>query len=137
MAVALPFIVAGLGAASAVKQQDTSKLNAEIAQGQAHEAAAQGLNEEGIQRQQSREFLDRQSAAIGEAGIGYGGSSQLIQKQSAANAELDALNVRYQGRLRGFGYSQSAANQRAQGTQYGLLAGSSALKGYADYKAGS
>lgn len=136
MAPAIPYIVAGLGAASAVQQQNTSDRNAQIAQGEAKQAEAQALNEEGQVRQQGREFLDRQSAAIGQAGIGYGGSAQRIQQQSSISSELDALNVRYQGRLRGFGYQTQAANQRAEGTQYGLLAGASALKGYADYRGG-
>lgn len=59
-------------------------------------------------RRQSRELLSQQVAAIGESGIGYGGSSAEVMQQSAIDAELDALNIRYEGELRRQGLKQQA-----------------------------
>lgn len=52
------------------------------------------------QRRGARQFLGTQKAAIAQAGIGSGGSAADVVRESAANAELDALNLAYEGRVR-------------------------------------
>ncbi len=43
--------------------------------------------------------LGEQAAAFGQANIGTGGSVQGVEKQSATNARMDALNIWYGGEL--------------------------------------
>jgi hypothetical protein len=51
------------------------------------------------QRRESRQLLGAGRAAIAQSGIAMTGSAADIMKQSATNAELDALNIRYAGTL--------------------------------------
>ena len=52
------------------------------------------------QRRNSRQLLGMQKAAIAQAGIGTGGSAADVVAQSSDLAELDALNLAYEGRVR-------------------------------------
>lgn len=54
-------------------------------------------------RREARQLLGSQRAAIAQSGVGFGGSSADIIKQSTMNAELDALNIRYAGDLERMG----------------------------------
>lgn len=74
------------------RQADIGRANAEISGRQ------YGAKEEEVRRN-ARRALGAQRAAIAESGTGFGGSNAAIMKQSTANAELDALNVRYAGAL--------------------------------------
>jgi hypothetical protein len=131
-----------------------------IAQGNAANAAAQsnadaltqqadaenraaGAREE-QQRRQARQFLGGQRASLAQAGIGLTGSAYDINRQSAVNAELDALNIRYEGQLAAKGLRDQATMQRFEGKQArtaGFLgAGAALLQGassYAGMKAGN
>jgi len=51
------------------------------------------------QRARSRIILGEQRAASGEAGVGVGGSTADMERQSQVLAELDALNIRYGGQI--------------------------------------
>lgn len=108
---------------------------AHIMEGQA--AESQALGAEAINRRASREFLGRQSAAIGQAGIGYGGSAAGVEHESAVNAELDALNARYRGQFTKWGYVTQGKNLDYEGRtaqqSANLGAGASILRGVADY----
>ncbi|MBX3480001.1 MAG: hypothetical protein KF842_06350 [Caulobacter sp.] len=59
-------------------------------------------------RRESRETLGAQRAAIAESGVGDGGANRLLMAQDAALAELDALNLRYEGRLKMAEYDNQA-----------------------------
>lgn len=50
-------------------------------------------------RRSARQVLGAQRAATAQSGTGFGGSNNDIMKKSTANAELDALNLRYAGQL--------------------------------------
>lgn len=50
-------------------------------------------------RRSARQALGAQRAAIAQSGTGFSGSNLDIMKQSTANAELDALNLRYAGQI--------------------------------------
>ena len=136
---AVPYFITAIGA---LKQGQDAKnaadYNAGILRQEGRSAEQVSLVQEQTQRQQGREFLGRQAAAIGQSGVGYGGSSEGIMDQSAQNAELDALNVRYRGVLTKFGYGAQADNlvsegNAAQSSWYlnafsGLLAGGALLR---------
>lgn len=110
MAAAIPFIIAGMSAYSALQQgqqqsaamkqqAEAEERNQRLLTEQARTARQQaGLDEE-AQRRQNRQFLATQRAAIGQSGIGFGGTPGLLQEDSAMQAELDALNIRYGGEL--------------------------------------
>lgn len=82
-------------------------------------------NEE-IQRRQARQLLGQQAAAVAQAGTGYGGTTALVMDQSALNAELDALNIRYAGLSRAKSLRVEAKAARRQGN---LMAGAYLLRG--------
>lgn len=86
---------------------------AKVAQANATATGQQTAAAEDAQRRRNREFLARQRAAIGEAGIGFGGSTAKVQEQSAIEAELDALNIRYNGTLKRQSFESEAAMARA------------------------
>lgn len=110
-------------------ESEQSRKNAEMAAQQANAA-------EEAQRRRSRSILARQRAAIAESGIGFGGSSETLQQDSAVQAELDALNVRYEGRVRGMGFRTESrfARQRASSAMAGgfLSAAGQLLGGASD-----
>jgi len=94
----------GLGLAQSAQGQGQSRaergFNAELAGENARMVGDQTASAEAAQRREARALLARQAAAISESGTGEGGSNALIQAQDAALAELDALNLRYGGRVR-------------------------------------
>lgn len=117
--------------AAAAGEQDA--LNDERSAAQESSAA---LRDEESQRRSNRMLQGRQRAAIAASGGGYGGSNALLLDQSDANAELDALNIRYGGRLRSMGLLSRAAVDRSAGanaqSQSRLLAGAQLLRGASD-----
>lgn len=114
-----------------------AKANAAALEQQAEaENRAAGAREE-TQRRQNRQFLGAQRAALAQAGIGVEGSAYDIARQSAINAELDALNIRYEGQLRSNKLRNEAKITRFEGKQAkigGYLgAGASILSGVSNY----
>lgn len=111
MAAAIPYAIAGLGAfsafgaiqegkqqESALKQQAAAERRNQLAlQQQARVTRQQAGAEEESQRRQARQLIGQQNAAIGQSGVGYGGTIGLLQDDTAMQAELDALNIRYGG----------------------------------------
>ncbi|WP_394694878.1 hypothetical protein [Pseudoxanthomonas japonensis] len=54
-------------------------------------------------RRNFRQSLGAQRAAMAQSGTGFGGTNAALIQQSTANAELDALNIRYAGELERMG----------------------------------
>lgn len=69
-----------------------ARRRAEVAQ------TGYGLREEQLRRE-SRLALGKQRAAMAQSGVGLDGSNADVERQSQIFAELDALNIRYQGQL--------------------------------------
>jgi len=90
---------------------------------QAQTVRTQAYADEATQRRQSSQILGKQAAAMAQAG---GGIDEGLIRQSAANAELDALNIRYAGLLRGSTLATQGANAKSSA---GLLAGGTILRG--------
>lgn len=115
--------VLGAGGSIAEGNATAAEAGASARAAAANAAAAgqQAGQAEDAQRRQNREFMARQGAAIGEANIGRGGSAAVVQQQSAIEAELDALNIRYEGSLRrkGFEAEAAAARSRAKAARRG------------------
>lgn len=148
MAAAIPAVIGLAGSlVSANAQRKAGKdANAQsqeqamLDRQQGEMASEAALQEEVTQRHSARQFLGRQAAAFAEAGVGPG-SSTAVMNQSAVNAELDALNIRYKGQLTKFGYdynSQSAIREgRSAVRNSNLMAGATLLKGVSNYYAGA
>lgn len=140
MATFIPLIAGAVGAVGSLKEgsdrQAQAERQAQLDQMEARNAEQVGLTQEATTRRQSREFLGRQAAAFAQAGVGPGSSTD-VQKQSAINAELDALNVRYRGQLTKYGYDYSAQSDLAEGnaakTASYFNAGGALLKGVSNY----
>lgn len=143
-APAIPLILSGIGTAATVGatlaqaqgQKKIANYNAQLDELSAKAAFDQAGRDEETQRRESAAFLGKQQAAFAEAGLGSEGSAGLLMNQSAVLAELDALNIRYGGRLRGTGLLSQAANTRLAGRAAarsgGLLAGAQLLGGAGD-----
>lgn len=144
MAAVVPLIAAGVSAFGQHQQGQAAKKQAQeqslIDQMEGKSAEEAALQDEATQRRSSRQFLGRQAAAFAEAGVGPG-SSTAIMDQSAINAELDALNIRYKGQLTKYGYSYNSKSSLKEGrsaaNNANLMAGATLLKGVSNYYAGA
>lgn len=154
----IALVSAGMQAISAINQGNNQSAmyesqaqanayNAEMARQNAQIAAEQGNANEEAQRRHARIALGAQRAAIAEAGIGTDGSAGDLYEQSASNAEMDALNIRYQANLQSAGFtnqaglddwqaSQNRANASRATTAGFVNAGASALSGFGGYLQG-
>jgi len=119
-------------AKSAQANQQAAALdrNAALSDQQAGQVYAQGVNRETAQRAQAGQQLGEQRAAIAESGFNPNAGSALdTQVQSVRNAELDALQTRYQSILQGGTLEDQAQQDRyaartARATaRNGMLAG--------------
>jgi len=118
---------------SGFSQRNEADTQASVLNQQADTVGKQTVQAENAQRRQARQFLSRQAAAIGESGTGYGGSSAKLREQSAIEAELEALNIRYSGQQRAQGLRTEAGFAKDRGGAAllgsGLAAGSAILSG--------
>ncbi|MCA8065494.1 hypothetical protein [Burkholderia sp. AU38729] len=107
-------LASGVAKSSAESQQAAiMDRNAQLADNQATQVYAQGVNREEAQRQQSDQQLGAQRAATAESGFNPNAGSALdTQVQSVRNAELDALQTRYQGILQGQSLEDQATQDR-------------------------
>lgn len=102
---------AGFGAHEASRYQ--ARMLSQAARVEQQQAGAR----EEAQRRMARRVLGSQRAAFGQAGTGTGGSAADVMAQSARDAELDALTIRYEGDLRARGMMAEAEGQRYAGRQ--------------------
>lgn len=135
--------------ASAKSQANASRYNAAIQRQNAQTTRQQAGVAEEAHRRKVRQIFGKQRAAIAQSGVGSDNMADLVE-QSATAAELDALNIRYEGDLAARGlladanlrtYEAGVADQNAKaartagyvGAAGSLLSGGS---GYYKYKAG-
>jgi len=95
-------------AAALTSQAQASDYNAAVSRQQAEQALQVSTAQQLQSRRESRQFLGRQRAAAVQATGGVKGSAGDILEQSETLAELDALNIAYEGSLRSKGYSTQA-----------------------------
>ncbi|WP_310644967.1 hypothetical protein [Burkholderia cenocepacia] len=107
--------ISGGMAKSAQANQQAAALdrNAALSDQQATQVYAQNVNRETAQRAQAGQQLGEQRAAVAESGFDPNAGSALdTQVQSVRNAELDALQTRYQGILQGQSLEDQARQDR-------------------------
>lgn len=121
---------------SGISQKREADAQSDVLSAEARIAGQQAVAEGDAQRRQARQFLSMQAAAIGESGTGYGGTNAKLREQSAIEAELEALNIRYGGQLKQQGLRAEAGFAKQRGTSAligsGLAAGAALLSGKAD-----
>lgn len=81
----------------AQQQSQQSMVNAALVDEQAKTAALQTGSQVSQIRNQGSKVLSEQSANFAENGTGTGGSNALIQRSSAIDTELDAMNANNNG----------------------------------------
>lgn len=132
-------------AASANSAANAAEYNAEVDRQKSAVTLQQGNANEEAQRRSAAIAMGKQTAATAQSGVDLSSGSALdLYKQSATNAELDALNIRYGSQLQAGGFQQQATldtmsaqqsrNNASAATTAGYLnAGASALSAYGTY----
>jgi hypothetical protein len=134
---------AGVGAVGAISQgnaaANAADYNAQVSRNNAATAMRVAAAKEEAQRRQANQVEGEQTAAIAQAGIGFGGSAADIARQTRINEAMNALNIRYEGQTQSQNYMSQAnllSYQAGQDRTAGYLgAGSAILGGVADYGA--
>lgn len=113
-------VVSAVGAMNAGKaESNAATYNAEMARRDAS-------SKEAAQRVQQQRQLSNIRASVGKSGATMAGTPLMVLAESAANAEIDALNTRYSGVAESNLQMSRAKNARTAGN---LRAGTSLLSG--------
>ena len=112
----LPLIMGTIGTVGQVVTNIGSSLrNARAAEQEGKAEMALARTEEAQSRRRSAMIIGKQTAQAAAAGLDTTMGTPLeIALDSAEQAELEALNIRYQGKLSKYGRQQQAAGYRAQ-----------------------
>lgn len=110
---------------AAKSQAQAAEYNATVSTQNAQIARNNASVREELQRRKSRSILAQQFAGTAQAGIDFSGTAADVFSQSETMAELDALNIRYEGDLQSRGLLAEAAGERYQG-QAALVNGKNA-----------
>jgi hypothetical protein len=137
MAAALPFVAAAAAATSSLMAtgQERAVLGAQARAKEVEAGVARtqaGMEAEALGRETRRQFGELRAAG-GEAGLTDSVTFGDVYKQAATAAELDALNLSYQGETRAQGLLTEAKITRASRPSWAqgiLRAGSAGLQGY-------
>jgi hypothetical protein len=112
----VPIALAAVAVVGAVAQarsaRAAAKYNTAIAERNAVVSRQQAGVAETAQRQDSYRAMGRIRAGYSAAGVTPEGTPLDVLEDSAAEAELDALNIRYKGELSAIGYEGEAGLQR-------------------------
>lgn len=100
---------ANTASANAKAQANAANYNAEVSRQQAESAQQVSTQQQLAHARQARQVLGAQRAGVAQSGTGFGGSNKDILEQSGTLAELDQLNIAYEGDLRARGFQSQAA----------------------------
>ena len=90
-------------------QAQAARYNADMQRRQAETVGQQTAAREDLQRKQARQVFGRQIAAGAQSGVNITtGSASDLFRQSLYDAEMDALNIRYEGELNRVGMLNQA-----------------------------
>ena len=95
-------------------QQAIAEYNAKVLESQAVAVGREGTAASNLQSRRSTQMISQQRAGQAQSNY-FGQSADYILDQSAANAELDRLNMVYQTQSQVQGIKQQAAGTRYQG----------------------
>lgn len=111
----IPYLTAAGAVYQGASQKNAADYNAKVMGVEAATSGMQANQATNTQLRQGDMALGRSTAAAVESGGGIQGSTGAVLHQSATNAELDALNVRYAGLLRTTSYNEQAGIDSQQG----------------------
>lgn len=118
MAAALPIISTAfsvIGAISGARaESNAAKFNAAQAERNAQVARSNAAADAQAQSRDARRRIGAARAAYGAAGVSLEGSPLDVLEQSAAEAEMDKMNILYKGELQAMGYEDTAALNRSR-----------------------
>ena len=123
----LPAIATGLAVVGAIQG---GKAEGAAADFNAQSAAQEAQARENAQRTAAQRQLGSIRAGVSKSGATMEGTPLAVLSESAANAEIDALNTRYSGQRESALYSARGQNARTAGY---LRAGTSLLTGASRY----
>lgn len=98
-------------------QAKAADYNAGVAENNANLSTAEAAENERKQRIIGRKALGNMRANYGASGVTMEGSPLQAMEESAANSELDSLNIRHEGESKAWAYRQDAAMSRFQAGQ--------------------
>lgn len=104
--------VGGILQAGAMRQQ--GKAETAAAEFNARSAEQEAASKESLIRQQAARQMGTIRSQIGKSGATSAGTPLLVLAESAANAEIDALNAQYTGQRQAALYRAGGANARSQ-----------------------
>jgi len=135
MPQALPFIIAGVSAASSINQgqvaQAQAKNNAILSGFQADETLRAGVANQNLARRQVRQFIGKQRAIVGASGAQNLGSPLALQEDAAALGEEDIANIRNQAALDAYGLKIGAKDALYRGQSAAATANANAFSSLA------
>lgn len=117
-------------AAQYKSQQQALEYNAAVQKNNARAASEQANVAEEAQRRRFAALQGEAIAAIGQSGTGFDGSNLDVLRQNKVNAELDALNIRYQGQMQAQGLLAQSELDKMQARQAKANAGAARTSGY-------
>ena len=85
-----------------------SDYNAAVSRNQAQAASIASTSQQIAQNRQARQLAGQQRAAVAQSGLGFTGSNRDVIEQSNTLAELDQLNLAYEGALKAGGFMAQA-----------------------------
>jgi hypothetical protein len=108
-ATAAAWTATALTAAAAIRQGQAAKAAANFNAQMAEKVSGQ---KESLQRTLSQQRMGAIRAGIAKSGARTEGTPLMVLAESAANAEIDALNTRYTGQMESSMYRARGANDR-------------------------
>lgn len=110
-------------------QKDVADYNARVAENEAEETRAVGVERENIQRRRTAELISKQRAQLGAANVDLGSGSALqLQEDAEILGEADALRIRSNFERRAGSLDTGAALTESQG-EFAESAGRNAAVG--------
>ncbi len=104
--------------------------NAAVARNQSTSALSESAAAQSAQRRRAREVLGEQRAGIAQSGTGFGGSNADLMEQSQTLAELDALNLAYEGDMKSKSYISQASIEDVSAATNRRNVGTARTSGY-------
>lgn len=121
----LPYLAAAGAAVSAYGSIQQGKAAQKAGDYNAQAAILEGQSRENAQRAEAERSMGRIRANIGKSGATTAGTPLMVLAESAANAEIDALNTRSTASRQSDVYRAGGDNARRQGN---IMAGTSLLQ---------
>ena len=100
---------------------EAAEHNAKVQEMNARRESQEGAAHELTVRRQARQENSALAASLSQSGL-YGGTSTGVLSQSLMNAELDALNTRYNAASRANAYRQYIVNRLYEARNYDMYA---------------